>query len=106
MIPLKRRRVARTPVHPGEILHDELIETGLSHKALARILKLSAKQFEEFLRGKSPLSTDMALRLVRYFRTSAELWMNLQKMYELDLARLTIGKALDRIPQRRKEHIF
>ena len=98
--------LTRNPVHPGEVLTDELAEIGMSYEALARILKLSANQMEEFLRGKSPLSADMALRLGRYFRTSAELWMNLQKMYELDLARLTIGKALDRIPQRRKERIL
>jgi addiction module HigA family antidote len=55
---------------------------------------------------KRPVTADTALRLARYFRTSAELWINLQAMYDLDLARRTVGKALDRIPQLRKEKIF
>jgi len=60
----------------------------------------------EIVHGKRSLTADTALRLARHFGTSAELWMNLQTMYDLDLARRTIGKALDDIPQRRKEHIF
>ena len=96
----------RNPIHPGEVLDDELIEIGSSYLALARILKISARHIRQLVRGERPLSADTALRLARHFGTSAELWMNLQTMYDLDLARRTIGKALDRIPQRRKERVY
>jgi addiction module HigA family antidote len=103
-VPAKKLpEVTRNPVHPGEILTDELVETGLSTAALARILKIPAKHMDEIVNRKRGLSADTALRLARHFGTSAELWMNLQAMYDLDRARLKIGKALDRIPQRPKQ---
>jgi addiction module HigA family antidote len=97
--------VTRNPVHPGEVLTDELAEIGMSYEALARILKIPAKYVREIVRGKRHLSADTAVRLARYFGTSAELWMNLQTMYDLDLSRRTIGGALDSIPQRRKQRV-
>ena len=66
-------------------------------------LKIPAKHMDEIVNRKRGLSADTALRLARHFGTSAELWMNLQTMYDLDRTRLKIGKALDRIPQRPKE---
>lgn len=106
MPPKKLPEVTRKAIHPGEILLDEVGASGLSTAALARILKIPAKHMREIVHGKRSLTADTALRLARHFGTSAELWMNLQTMYDLDLARRTIGKALDDIPQRRKEHIF
>ena len=80
--------MARTPIHPGEILADELKEIGISAAELSRTLQVPA------------ISADTALRLARYFGTSPDLWMNLQKTYELDLARQQLGKAISHIPQR------
>ena len=54
----------------------------------------------QILAGRRAITADTALRLGRYFGTSAELWMNLQKTYELDRARAELGTTLDRLPQR------
>jgi addiction module HigA family antidote len=90
------------------VLGDELAAMGgLSYISLARILKIKpARHVREILLGKRAVTADTALRLGRYFRTSPELWMNLQAMYDLDLARQTIGEALGGIPQLRKARIF
>ena len=90
----------RTPIHPGEILEDELAELGLSAAALARLIDVPANRVSQIIAGKRNVSADTALRLGRYFGTSPDFWMNLQKTYELDVARAQIGPALDRLPQR------
>ncbi len=90
--------MARTPIHPGEILGDELDEIGLSAKKLADLLP--PNRLYQILSGKRNLTADTALRLSRYFGTSADFWMNLQSAYELDMARQHIRKDLQRIPKR------
>ena len=92
--------MARTPIHPGEILSDELEEIGLSAKKLADILEVPSNRLYQILAGKRNLTADTALRLSRYFGTSPDFWMNLQSTYELDLARQQIGNAIQRIPKR------
>lgn len=92
--------MARTPIHPGEILADELKEIGISAAQLARTLDVPANRFSQIIAGKRAVSADTALRLARYFGTSPDLWMNLQKTYELDLARQQLGKAISHIAQR------
>jgi addiction module HigA family antidote len=91
--------MARTPIHPGEILADELKEIGISAAALGRTLEVPPNRISQIVAGKRAVSADTALRLARYFGTSADLWMNLQKNYELDLAR-QLGKIIRHIPQR------
>ena len=90
----------RTPIHPGEILADELKEIGISGAELARSLRVPANRISQIIAGKRAISADTALRLARYFGTTPDLWMNLQKIYELDLARQEVGKSLRHIPQR------
>ena len=92
--------MVRTPIHPGEILGDELEETGLSAKRLADVIQVSPNRFYQILAGKRDITADTALRLGRYFGMSADFWMNLQTAYELDLARQQFGKAIQRIPRR------
>lgn len=92
--------MARTPIHPGEILADELNEIGISAAELARTLDVPANRISQIIARKRAISADTALRLARYFGTSADFWMNLQKTYELDLARQQSGKAISHIPQR------
>jgi antitoxin HigA-1 len=92
--------MARTPIHPGEILADELDEIGLSAAGLARLVDVPANRISQIVAGRRNVTADTALRLGRYFGTSADFWMNLQKTYELDRARAEIGPALQRIPQR------
>jgi addiction module HigA family antidote len=93
--------MARTPIHPGEILGDELEEIGLSAKKLADVMEVPPNRLYQILAGKRSMTADTALRLSRYFGMSADFWMNLQSTYELDRARQQHGKAIRRIPRRR-----
>lgn len=92
--------MARTPIHPGEILGDELEEAALTASKLSDLIEVPPNRLYQVLAGKRSLTADTALRLGRYFGTSADFWMNLQSAYELDLARQELGKAIQRIPQR------
>jgi addiction module HigA family antidote len=92
--------IARTPIHPGEILQDELDELGLSAAELARQIEVPANRVSQILAGRSAVTADTALRLARWFGTSAEVWINLQQIYELDLARQRTGAAIGRLPTR------
>ena len=69
--------MARTPIHPGEILGDELESIQLSARYLATVLKVPANRLYQILAGKRNVTADTALRLSRYFGTSADFWMNL-----------------------------
>lgn len=86
--------MTREPIHPGEHLADELQELGISARELARELKVPVTRVTEILRGRRGITGDTALRLGRYFQVSPDFWMNLQKLYELDLARREIGEDL------------
>jgi addiction module HigA family antidote len=92
--------MARTPIHPGEILADELEETGLSAKKLADVIDVPPNRLYQLIAGKRSMTADTALRLGQYFGMAADFWMNLQSAYELDLARQENGKAIQRIPKR------
>ena len=73
------------PIHPGEILKEELlIPRGISQSQLAQALKISFRRINEICQGKRPITMDTALRLSIYFGTSAELWLDLQRDYELE----------------------
>jgi len=90
----------RTAIHPGEILADELREIKTSAAELARTIGVPPNRISQILAGKRAISANTALRLARYFGTTPEFWMNLQKNYELDLARRQPADAINRIPQR------
>jgi antitoxin HigA-1 len=89
----------RTPIHPGAILADELIEIGMSAAELARQIEVPANRISQLVAGKRSMTADTALRLAQYFGMSADFWMNLQKMYELDRARQDTGTALTHLPR-------
>ena len=93
--------MARTPIHPGAILADELEELGMSARELATVLEVPANRLYQIVAGKRNVTADTALRLARYFDMSPDFWMNLQTAYELDLARQQIGSSIKRIPQRK-----
>ena len=90
----------REPIHPGEFLADELHELGMSAAALARIIHVPANRISQIIAGKRNITAATALRLGRYFGTGPQIWLNLQKAYELDLARQEIGQEIERIPCR------
>lgn len=82
------------PVHPGEILAQELAELGLSANAFARALAVPANRVTAILKGSRRVTADTALRLSCYFGTSPELWLNLQQSYDLKIAEQQSGKAV------------
>jgi addiction module HigA family antidote len=84
------------PIHPGEQLQDELDEMGLSGSAFAAAINVPTNRITEILRQKRGISANTALRLARYFGTTADFWMNLQKAYELRLAEQTVGKDIQK----------
>lgn len=97
--------MARTPIHPGEILADELDEIGLTAKKLADVIEVPPNRLYQVLAGKRNVTADTALRLAQYFGMSADFWMNLQSAYELDLARKQNGKVIQRIPKRNETEV-
>jgi len=87
----------RVPVHPGEILREEFMQPlGLSARALARELGVSAPVINDVARERRGISAGLALRLARYFGTSAKVWTGLQASYELDLAAAAEGAVINK----------
>jgi addiction module HigA family antidote len=83
---MKTKRLA--PIHPGEILREEFMKShGLSQNALARALNVPPRRINEIVLEKRGITADTALRLARYFGTTAELWAGLQADYDLRLTR-------------------
>ena len=82
------------PVHPGEILAQELAELGLSANAFARALAVPANRVTAILKGSRRVTADTALRHSCYFGNSAELWLNLQQSYDRKIAEQQSGKAI------------
>ena len=92
--------MAREPIHPGEILADELTELGISATELARQIKVPANRISQILSGKRSITADTALRLGRWFGSGPKIWLNLQQAYDLDVAALEMGSDLDIIEPR------
>ena len=82
------------PVHPGGVLRDELDELGLSANALAKALGVPVNRVRMILNGQRGVSADTALRLARYFETTPQLWLNLQKTWELRQAEIAAGHEI------------
>lgn len=97
--------MSRTPIHPGEILKDELDELEISGAELARQIKVPANRVSKIISGKRNITADTALRLGKWFGMSAAFWLNLQKSYELRQAQRDLGKELDSIPTRTRDKI-
>ena len=85
------------PIHPGEILADELAELNKSAAELARELHVPANRISQLIAWKRAMTADTALRLEKWLGVSAAFWMNLQKRYELDIARAKTGDTLSMI---------
>ena len=82
------------PVHPGEILREELDTLGLSANALARALGVPVNRITLILNGQRGITADTALRLARYFGTTPQLWLNLQQTWELRRAEIETGDQI------------
>ena len=90
--------MARIIIHPGEHLADELKALGMSANELAKELGVPTNRLTQIIRGERGITGDTALRLGRWFGTGPDIWINLQKNYELRMAALEIGDALKKIP--------
>ncbi len=84
------------PVHPGEILRDELEGLNLSASALAKALDVPVNRITAILNSQRDVTADTALRLAYYFGTSPQLWMNLQKSYELRKTEIRVGRQIEK----------
>ncbi len=84
------------PVHPGEILREELEALGLSASELAEALGVPVNRVTMILKGQRSVTADTALRLARYFGTTPQLWLNLQKSWELRRAEIERGRDIAR----------
>ena len=93
--------MARTPIHPGEILSDELSELNIAAAELARAIKVPPNRITQIIAGKRSISADTALRLGKWFGTGPRLWLNLQQAYELDLASQELKDTLKKIKTRK-----
>ncbi len=83
------------PVHPGEVLLEEFLKPlGISQQRLAREISVSPSRVYKTVRGKASLTAELALRLGRYFRMSAEFWLNLQSHYDLERAKDKLERRL------------
>ena len=91
-------------IHPGEHLAEELKELNMSAAALARKLEVPTNRITEILNGRRAITGDTALRLAHFFGTSAEFWLNLQKLYELRLAEKKASKTIKALPTLKNEH--
>lgn len=90
------------PVHPGEVLREELETLGLSANALSKALGVPVNRVTLILNGHRGVSADTALRLARYFGTTPQVWLNLQKTWELRRAEIASGREIaERVTPRR-----
>jgi addiction module HigA family antidote len=88
--------MARTAIHPGEHLADEAL--GMSAAALSRDINVPVNRITGIINCTRAITADTAIRLGHWFGTSAEFWLNLQKLYELRRAHADVGAAVERLP--------
>ena len=86
-----------SPIHPGEILLEDFMKPlGLTQYRLARDLRVTPIRISQIVNGKRSIGVDTALRLARYFGTSAAVWLRLQVHYDLEVAEQELGKRINR----------
>jgi len=86
-----------SPVHPGEILKEELEELNISARSLASKLGVPTNRITGILNQKRSITPDTALRLARYFGTSPEFWLNLQQAHDLKMTRQIKGAEIETV---------
>ncbi len=95
----------RSAIHPGEHLSDAIAALDITATQLARELRVPPNRITAILQGQRAITADTALRLARYFGTSAAFWMNLQQLYDLRVAEAAIGEILGNIQQRQRREL-
>ncbi len=89
------------PVHPGEVLREELETLDLSANALSKALGVPVNRITAILNGQRGITADTALRLARYFGTTPQVWLNLQQTYDLRRAEIAVGQRITECVQPR-----
>jgi len=91
----KEKRLA--PIHPGEILREDfLVPLGLSMNKLSLDLRVPVTRIAEIVHERRGITPDTALRLARYFNTSARFWLNVQAAYDLEVAEEELAQSIER----------
>lgn len=83
------------PIHPGEILKDELDAIGLSANVFAGKLCVPTNRITAILNKQRGITSETAMRLARFFKTTPEFWLNLQRDFELKMTQKKVGKKID-----------
>jgi antitoxin HigA-1 len=95
----KKRLWAIRPIHPGEMLREDVLPAlGRPKTEIARLLGISRQTLYDILNEKQPVTAAMALRLGKLCGDGPEIWLNLQKRYDLQIAERELGAELDKIP--------
>ena len=85
------------PVHPGEVLLEDFIKPlGLTQYRVAKDIGVPALRITQVVKGQRAITADTALRLARYFGTSAGVWVRLQARYDLEVAEAKIARRINR----------
>jgi len=92
---MRKKRAKLPPVHPGQVLTTILEDAGISANTLALALRVPANRLTEILNERRSISADTALRLARYFGTSAQMWMNLQARFDLETAEDSLAQRIE-----------
>ena len=92
--------MARPPIHPGEILAEELEEIGVTPTELSRQLAVPPNRITQIIQGKRSITGDTALRLGHWFGTSPQFWLNLQSAYDIRVAQQEAGAEIKKLPTR------
>ena len=90
--------MARTPIHPGEVIAEELEELSVSPTELSRQIRVPANRISQIINGKRAITGDTALRLAHWFGTSPQFWMNLQALHDVRLAERQAGTEIRSLP--------
>jgi antitoxin HigA-1 len=91
--------MARTAIHPGDHLAEELSALEMSAAELARHLKVPTNRVTAILNGRRAITGDTALRLGQVFGTSPQFWLNLQTLYDLRMAERRAGRTIKALPK-------
>ena len=99
---IRKKSERLVAIHPGEFLREDYLQPlGMSANALALALRVPVTRVSEIVNGRRGISADTALRLARYFGTSAEYWINMQKAYELAQVAMEFGAMIEKQVERR-----
>lgn len=93
---MAEKRHSLPPIHPGQVLSEDLGDAGVSMNRLARDIRVPMNRISAIVNGRRAITADTALRLARYFGTSAQYWLNLQSAYDLQAAERESAERIER----------